>query len=250
MTLTIEDDRAMDELHDAVVAVDGVAAARISCEMVARNKRALVRRVCMRTAHLADARFCEAIIEALSGGAAGDRGRRRGAGAPDDPLADVLATIMAGARALDARDRPRDPPKVASPRQALAPALAAADACAVANVAKLPARLGPTWAGVVSLVVRAHAGDVPQTALVHNERLATLFRTGRAPAGAGARADEDFRLAAIWAYTRHPVIAAAPPAGPRPLGDAATRRVRAAEPAPADAAPPLLVFREGFADGA
>lgn len=220
MVLTIEDERAQESLVAAIVRADGPEVARIASALVSQDRDKLVRTACHLHAGLCEPSRCRAVIDAFS-----KPHRRTPSGRAE--LADVLATIMIGARsgrrtvvdstvpcreAIDAliaivSDGANG--RTTSPRSISADCLR-----------KLPARLGKSWAGVVALAGDAVRTGAEQQPLVTNDRLRTLFggqaRSDPVRSGADAEdhdgpdadgGDEDLKLCALWTFTR----GAAPP---------------------------------------
>lgn len=197
MPVTIDDEGAMRRMELAVSELDGSGVARGACELFRSGKHALVRRVCLRTCHLAHPRHCRALIDALVHAPRARAARN---------MSDALATIVAGAReragASDSSAHaPRSLPK--RPRETIAAAARAED-CPIHNIGALPARMGREWGGLADLVVRACADRVGQEDAIANPRLEELLR--RPPASHSQARPEDFvdalRLAVIQGYTR------------------------------------------------
>lgn len=203
MTVTIDDDDAMRRMESAIRAVDGNGVARDAVALFRSGKHAVVRRVCLRTCHLAHPRHCRALIAALV-----PAPRSRAA----KNMSDALATIVSGVRENAAPDTPDVAPLPLTKRPRDAIAVAARDGrCPIDNLGSLPARMGRDWGGIADLVARACADDVHQEDAVANARLEALFARPPPPAIAkGARgasqwtadASSALRYAAIWAYTR------------------------------------------------
>lgn len=197
MSHSIAEDEKMRSLEEAILEMDGVSVARFSSEMVACGKHSHVRKVCLRTAHLAHERHCEGLVAALT-----STGRSQ----IIEGVADALSAIMAGHRqrgvavGRGARVSKSAPPKIQKPREAIERVLSD-DASPVSNASVLPARMGAAWQGVVSLVIRAHDGRVLQEPIERNSRLLELF-TGREGLAKPKEAQRDMRgvqLAALWA---------------------------------------------------
>ena len=235
--VTIEDVSDQAALCEAMCACDGPAVAKAATDLVISGRAAVLERACKQCAHLCAPAHARAVVDALTGprGPAQrnrDTARNR-ARAKLSGLADVVATIMAGAR-TQGRTAERVPRDTKELRDAVDAILNSRTGTQVVpNITLLPSRPNMAWASVVALARAATRSRALQEPLVVNERLRSLFgvaedgaeaaaqgavaqgavalrrKGGRNGSGAAASAssddsvwDVDAKLSILWSFSR------------------------------------------------
>lgn len=216
--VTMEDVSDQSELCESMRACNGPAVAKLATALVAAGRSPVVERACKQCAYLCAPSHASAVVDFFVGtsdpssSTRTQEGRRERTRTKLRGLADVVATIVSGARAGHGRtfSAPKNAAALRESVSAIMKSRSGADA--VPNIAKLPARPGLAWAGVVALARSAARSRSVQKPLVANARLWTLFgvdtHTQRPDRhedhGAAAidSLDTDTKLSVLWSFSR------------------------------------------------
>jgi len=191
--LSIDDECSQADLCKHIRIADGQAVAKLSSDMVTSGRAVLVRRACLECVAMCSPTHAKAIVDYfVSSQRSGAAGRRA--------LADVLATIMHGARKGYSAVEPTGTARASV--NAILDMPGADDV--LPNLRKLPARLGPTWLGLVALARDAVRTGASQEPLVSNPKLQALYE-GRDPRVSSHHDDaemQSLKMCALWVYSR------------------------------------------------